>query len=85
MSKTSAFWHSQAEWEKIHKSNAKRCHDCGALIKHPGVSCSTVRSRLQWSAVHQYDRTQPWDWPPLDLYDPNWPQDAELLRNVTHD
>ena len=83
MSKTSAFWHNHATWEKVHKSNAKRCHQCGALLQHPGVSCSIISARLHWSAVNQYDATQAWEWPPLDLYDPNWPYDSEALRNVT--
>ena len=83
MSKTSVFWHTRAKIETTRKTNAMRCHQCGALLQHPGVSCSTVSARLRWSAVNQYNTAQAWEWPPLDLYDPNWPYDNEALRNVT--
>jgi hypothetical protein len=72
MSSAERYWRALAQWEKVHKSNARRCQRCTALMPHPGVSCEEIRERLAWSAANQYNRADPWAWPPLELYAPGW-------------
>jgi len=61
--------------ERTKENHHNSCHQCGALRKHPGVECKVIAARLLWSAANQYDRRDPWAWPPYELYERWWEHD----------